>query len=98
MEENIIQINGWIMIYVNVSVKTSCMWKKIMLGILLHATENGKYLASVIDDLVIACHEVIESCIEDLKAKLHKEKIFNEKKETCKTQRFFVLLEFFQLL
>ena len=98
MEENIIQINGWIMIYVNVSVKTSYMWKKIMLGILLHATENGKYLASIIDDSAIVCYEVIESCIEDLEAKLHKEKIFTEKKETCKTQRFFVLLEFFQLL
>ena len=36
MEENVIQINGGIMINVNVSVKNIMYVKKIMFGILLH--------------------------------------------------------------
>ena len=36
MEENVIQINGGIMINVDVSVKNVIYVKKIMLGILLH--------------------------------------------------------------
>ena len=36
MEENVIQINGGIMINVNVSVKSVMYMKKIMFGILLH--------------------------------------------------------------
>ena len=35
MEQNVIQINGGIAIYVNVSVKTIIYVKKIMFGILL---------------------------------------------------------------
>ena len=31
MEENVIQINGGIMINVDVSVKTSCMWTRLCL-------------------------------------------------------------------
>ena len=37
MEENVIQINGRIMIDVDVSVKNITYVKKIMFGILLHA-------------------------------------------------------------
>ena len=33
--------------------------KKIISRILLHSCKNGKYLASVIDDLVITCDETI---------------------------------------
>ena len=43
MEENVIQINGGIMINVDVSVKNVMYVKKIMFGILLHVivkTEN----------------------------------------------------------
>ena len=36
MEENVIQINGGIMINVNVSVKSVMYMKMIMFGILLH--------------------------------------------------------------
>ena len=37
MEENVIQVNGEIMINANVSVKNVKYLKKIMFGILLHA-------------------------------------------------------------
>ena len=39
------------------------------------------------DDSVITCDEVIES--------YDKETNFNENKGTCKTQNFYILLEFF---
>ena len=52
----------------------------------------------MIDDSAITCTENIESCNEDSKAKSHNEKVFNEKKATYKTQSFYILLEFFQLL
>ena len=38
--------------------------------------DNGKYLRSNIDDSAITCDEIWESCIEDLKAKLHNKKKF----------------------
>ena len=55
MEENIIQINGEIMINLDVNekdyfqnpVKRNC--------------ENGKYLSKIMDDLAITCDEIIES-------------------------------------
>ena len=51
------------------------------------------------DDSAITCDEIIESYDEDAKAKLHDETKsiltnFNEKKATCKTQNFYVLLAF----
>ena len=48
--------------------------------------ENGKYLASIMDDSAITCNEVIES--------YDKETNFNEKKGTCKMQKFYILLTF----
>ena len=67
--------------------------------------ENGKYLASSMDDSAIICDEVIDA---DADAKSHDEaksndaKLspkddatnFNEKKATCKTQNFYILLAF----
>ena len=47
--------------------------------------ENKKYLAIIMDDSAIICDEIIESC---------KKKHFNEKKATCKTQNFYILLGF----
>ena len=47
-------------------------------------SENGKYLASIMDDLAIICDEVIDAD-DETKA------IFYEKKVTCKTQ---ILLAF----
>ena len=49
--------------------------------------ENGKYLASIIDNAAIMCDEVIESYDEETN--------FNEKKATCKRQNFYILLAFF---
>ena len=82
MEQNVIQINGGITTIVDVSVKkhicendyvwnsTTCNW------------ENGKYLASIIDDSAILCDEVIHSYEEEIKTIPSN---FNEKKVTCKT-------------
>ena len=49
--------------------------------------ENGKYLASIIDDAAIMCDEVIES--------YDKETNFDEKKATYKRKNFYILLAFF---
>ena len=40
MKENVIQVNGGIMINVNVNVKTVMYVKKIMFGILIHVIEQ----------------------------------------------------------
>ena len=48
--------------------------------------ENGKYLASIMDDSAIMCDEIIESYKEEAN--------FNEKKATCNTQNFYILLSF----
>ena len=59
MEEVATQIIGGIMINVDVSVKNVMHVKKIMFGILLqmgmdfHVCENGKYLATIMDNSVI---------------------------------------------
>ena len=47
--------------------------------------ENGKYLASIMDNSVIMCDEITESYKEDAEAKSNDERNFNEKKATCKT-------------
>ena len=46
--------------------------------------ENGKYLASIMDDSVITCDEIID--VEETN--------FNEKNITCKTKNFYILLGF----
>ena len=52
--------------------------------------ENGKYLASIVDDSAIMCDEVIDS---------YKEKTnFNEKKAACKIQSFYILLGFLLII
>ena len=51
--------------------------------------ENGKCLASIMDDSVIICDEVIKSYDEEIKTI---PKIFNVNKVTCKIQRFYILL------
>ena len=48
--------------------------------------ENGKYLASIMDDSAIICDEVIQPYGEEIN--------FNEKKAICKTQNFHILLAF----
>ena len=54
MEENVVQINGGITINVNLSSK------KYIFGI-LGSLENGKYLASFMEDSVITCDGIIKS-------------------------------------
>ena len=57
--------------------------------------ENGKYLVSILGELAVMCHEII-----DAEAKLNEEEtktyptIFNEKNITCVTQNFYILLNF----
>ena len=51
--------------------------------------ENGKYLASIMNDSVITCDEVTESYNEEVKTIPTN---LNEKKVTCKTQSFYILL------
>ena len=53
--------------------------------------ENGKYLASIMDDLVITCDEVIESYDEEIKTIPIN---FNEENVTCKVQNLYNLLAF----
>ena len=48
--------------------------------------ENGKYLASIMDDSAIVRDEIIESYDDKTN--------FNEKNATCKTQNFYILLGF----
>ena len=82
MEKIVIQVNGRITINADVRVNNVMYVKKIKLGILL--LEDGKYLASTMDDSVIACDEVID--VED--------RNFNEKNIAYKKQNFYILLAF----
>ena len=58
MEENVIQINVRVTINVDVSLKNVMYF---------HSCENGKYLASIMDDSGITCDEIIESYNEETK-------------------------------
>ena len=53
--------------------------------------ENGEYLASIMDDSMILCDEIIKSYDEEIKTILTN---FSEKNVTCKTQNLYVLLAF----
>ena len=46
----------------------------------------GKYLTSIMDDSAIMCDDIIESYNDEIN--------LNEKKETCKTGSFYILLAF----
>ena len=52
-----------------------------------YSCKNGKYLESIIEDLVITCDEIIE---ETKTVRRN----FNEKNETCKTKNFYILIAF----
>ena len=51
--------------------------------------ENGKYLASIIDNSTIICDELIKPYDEEIKTIPIN---FNEKKVTCKRQKCFILM------
>ena len=103
MEESVIQINGGIIINVDVSVKTSSVKKRLYLESCYMLLWKWKYSASISDDLVTACDEIIDA---DAEAKAHNEtKLnnkeikriptnFNEKTITSKTQNFYILPAF----
>ena len=86
MEENVIQINGGIIINANVSWKNVMYVKKIW-----NPCENEKYLASIMDDSEIMCDEFIE--LNDKETKTIPTNL-NEKKAIRKTHNSYILLGF----
>ena len=79
--KNVIQINVGITINVDLSEKGHHLCEKDYIwSPLTSSYENGKYLASIKNDLPIMCDEVIESKDEKTKATPKK---FNRKKGTC---------------
>ena len=81
MKQIVIQINGRITINVNVSVTKIKYLKKIMFRILVHVVvRKKKYLASIMNNSVITCDEVID--VEETN--------FNGKNITSKTQIFYI--------
>ena len=75
MKQNLIQINGEIIVNIEVTVKN------IMFGILLHIIVKRKHIASIIYDSMIMCDEAINS--------YDKKVNFNEKKSVCKIQNVY---------
>ena len=57
--------------------------------------KNGKYLASIIDDLVITCDETIdvEAVSNDKETKTVRT-LFSEKNQSVKHKKFYILLSF----
>ena len=93
MEENVIQINGEIMIDVHMSVKKANYVKKnFFLNPATCSCENGKYLPSTTDDSAITCDEIIGSYDKDAKTI---PKNFNEKKTTTKFKIYMFYLHFY---
>ena len=95
MKEKVIQINGGIIINVDVSVKKRHACEKdYVWNSATCSCENGKgkYLPSIMDDSAITFDKVIES---NDKQTTNIPASFNEKKATCKTQNFYILLAFF---
>ena len=87
MEENMIQINGQIMINVDVFEKDRhASEKDYVWNPYTCICENGKYSASIMDDSLITCDEIIASYNEETN--------FYEKKTTCKMQNFYILHAF----
>ena len=91
MKENVIQINGGIMINVDVNVKNVCEKDYVWNPDTCYC-ENRKYLASIMGDSAIMCDEVIESYN---KATSNNKTKFNKEKATCKTQNFMFYLHFY---
>ena len=68
MEQNVIQINGGIMTNVDVSVtKIHVCEKDYVWTPATCNCKNEKYLASIMDDSVLICDEVIKSYDEEIK-------------------------------
>ena len=92
MEKNVIHISGGITINVAVNVRKHHICEKdYVWNPAICNCENGQFLASIMDDSVIKCDEVIESYDEEIKTIPTN---FIEKNVTCKTQSFYGLLAF----
>ena len=81
MDENVIQINGGIMINVDVSVKNVMFVKDYVWNLATCSCKNGRCLTSIMDDSAITCDEIIESYNEKTK---NIPTNSNEKKVICK--------------
>ena len=66
--------------------KASHMWKDYVWNPATCIGENGKYLASIMDDSVITCDETIKSYDEEIKTVPTN---FNEKNIICKIILFW---------
>ena len=86
MAENVIQIKSGIMINVGASVKNIIYVKKYIWNPATYSCENGKYLASIIDNSVITYQKIID--IVETKTKTVTTNI-NKKNRICETKSFF---------
>ena len=88
MVENVTQMKRGITINVNVSVKIQKNYRVFKKDYIWNpatcSCQNGKYLASIIDDFVITCDQIIE---ETKVIPIN----FNEKNATCKKRSIFYL-------
>ena len=88
MVENVTQTKRGITINVNVSVKIQKNYRVCKKDYIWNpatcSCKNGKYLASIIDDFVITCDQIIE---ETKAIPIN----FNEKNATCKKRSIFYL-------
>ena len=91
IEQNVSQINRGIMINVDVGVKSIIYVKKIMFGNLLHVIMKMEKILQVLWMIQRLSVMKLESCDEEIKIIPPN---FNEKKVTCKTDRFHILLAF----
>ena len=66
IEQNVIQINGGIKIK-SILKKHHVCEKEYVWNPSTCICENGRYSASVMDESVITCEEVIESYVEEVK-------------------------------
>ena len=91
MKQNVSQSNDGITINVDVSIKTICE-KDYVWNPATCSCENGKYLASILDDSAVIYDEVIKLYDEEIQSIPTS---FNETNITCKTQNFYIYLSFY---
>ena len=99
MIKSVIQIKSGIMINVGASVKDNICENDYIWNLATCSCRNGKYLSSIIDNLVITYDEII-----DAEAKTYDEETktvatnFNEKKQHKKHKISMFYFQFFHLL
>ena len=91
MEENVIQTNDGITINVDVGIKNIMYVKKIIYGTFYMYLQKRKVFYKYYGWFSDYMYAIIESSDEETK---NIPKNFNEKKATCKTQNFCILLAF----